>query len=264
MANVGQNIVGGQELAGKVAIVTGASSGIGEAITRLFTQRGAHVVAGSLDEEGLGRLAGEIRAAGGKIDTAVVDVRDAGQVKQLVDLAVEAGGPDILVNNAGIGFAGTVLECTEEEWHTMMDVNAKGMFLTCKYTVPLMIERGGGVIVNIASVASLIGVRNRFGYCASKGAVLALTKALAIDHVHQGIRANCIAPGTVDTPWIGKILSRHPDPEAGRKAMEARQPMGRMGKPEEIAQAALYLASDESSFMTGSCLVVDGGITAGI
>lgn len=257
-------VIGGRELAGKTAVVTGAGSGIGEAIARLFAQRGARVVLADIAEADVRRVTDEIRQQGGDALAVVADVTRADQVKRMIQTALDAGGLDVMVNNAGIGYAGTVLECTEEQWQRMMDVNAKGTFLGCKYAVEAMIPRGGGVIVNIASVAGVMGVRNRFGYCASKGAVVALTKAIAIDYVQHGIRANCIAPGTVDSPWIQKVLSTHPDPAAGRKAMEARQPMGRMGTPEEIAHAALYLASPASSFVTGTCLIIDGGIMAGI
>lgn len=257
-------VIGGKELMGQTAVVTGAGSGIGEAIARLFAQRGARVIAADISGEAVEQVVEKIRQEGGDAVPVAVDVSQADQVRKMIQTALDAGGLDVMVNNAGVGYAGTVLECTEEQWQRMMDVNAKGTFLGCKYAVEAMLPRGGGVIVNIASMGGIIGVRNRFGYCASKGAVVALTKAIAIDYVQQGIRANCIAPGTVDSPWVQKILSTHPDPVAGRKAMEARQPMGRMGTPEEIAHAALYLASPASSFVTGTCLIVDGGIMAGI
>lgn len=143
-----------------------------------------------------------------------------------------------------------------------MAVNLRGVFLGCKHAVRIMKRQGAGVIINTASVAGLVGVKERAAYCASKGGVIALTRAMAADHALDNIRINCICPGTVDSPWVGRILSNHPNPEEGRRAMAARQPIGRMGTPEEIAQAALFLAQPESSFVHGSALVIDGGLTA--
>jgi NAD(P)-dependent dehydrogenase (short-subunit alcohol dehydrogenase family) len=174
----------------------------------------------------------------------------------------EWGGLDVMVNNAGIGVAATAPETSEEDFDRQIDVNLKGTFLGIKYAVPAMRDSGGGSIVNISSVAALVGVPDRAAYCAAKGGILALTRAAAIDHVGEGIRINCIAPGTVDTPWIGRITAGYDDPEEARAKMEARQPHGRLVTPEEIAAMAAYLASDESASVVGACMVVDGGMTA--
>ena len=218
-----------------------------------------------ISEEAAREAAAAIQAERGR-DAAVavaVDVASSGQVRSMVERTLSAFGRiDILVNNAGIGVRGDILESSEEDFQAVFDVNVKGAFLCCKAVLPPMISQGGGAIVNVSSVAALVGVKDRPIYGASKGALLALTKGIAVDHVHQGIRCNCVCPGTVETPWIGKILSGLDDPEAARKAMEARQLMGRMGRPEEIAQAILYLASPEASFVTGAALVADGGMTA--
>jgi 2-keto-3-deoxy-L-fuconate dehydrogenase len=154
------------------------------------------------------------------------------------------------------------VEAEPEEWDRVMAVNVKSVFLGCKYVIPHMLEQGGGVIVNTASVAGMVGLVKRASYSASKGAVIALTRQVAIEYVEQGIRVNCLCPGTVDSPWVGRLLGQADDPGAARAALVARQPMGRLGTPEEIAAAALYLASDDAAFITGTGLVIDGGLTA--
>ncbi len=169
---------------------------------------------------------------------------------------------DILVNNAGYGIAGTILETPPEAWDALMATNVRGVFLCSKYAIPVMQRTGGGTIVNTASVVAAVGIANRAAYCASKGAVAALTRAIAIDHVGDGIRCNAIAPGTIDTPYFNEILKKSTDPEAMRKALAARQLLGRLGTAEEIAAGILFLASDESRFATGTILTLDGGMTA--
>lgn len=192
-----------------------------------------------------------------------VDVSSAAQVQALVARAVaEWGGLDVMVNNAGVGVAATVPETDEADWDRLMGVNLKGAFLGMKYAIPAIRDSGGGTVVNISSVAALVGVPDRAAYCASKGGILSLTRAAAIDHVAEGVRVNCICPGTVDTPWIGRITAGYPDPEAARASMEARQPHGRLVSPEEIAAMAAYLASDEAGSVVGAAMVVDGGLTA--
>src|SRR5690606_25516915 len=250
------------KLANKAAVVTGAASGIGQAIALLFASEGATVYAFDIDEAGLKET--EAKAPyGAKLTTAVVDVTQADQVRDALErVAQEAGRLDILVNNAGIGIAATVDETDEDDWDRLMAVNLRGVFLGCKYGVRIMKRQGGGVIINMASVAGIVGVKNRAAYSASKAGVYGLTKAMAVDHAADGIRVNCICPGTVDSPWIGKIIAGQPDPDAVRKSMEARQLLGRMGTPEEIAHAALYLAQDESAFVHGTALIIDGGLTA--
>lgn len=228
---------------GKRALVTGAGSGIGAAIARRLAGQGAEVIVADLSPEA---VAAELNA-----QAVVLDVRDEEQVSSAMkDL-------DVLVNGAGIGSTTNAPETPLEVWENVMAVNARGTFLCCKHAIPGMVARGGGSIVNIASVAALIGLRNRAAYSASKGAVISLTRALAVDHVADGIRVNAVAPGTVDSPWVRRLIE---DVGESLDALRARQPMGRLGTPEEIAEAVTYLAAAE--FVTGSVLVIDGGLTA--
>lgn len=251
----------------KVAFVTGAGSGIGEQIARLFAQQGAHVILADIRQDAAERVAGEIKNAGGSARTQQLDVADEAQVKAAIQrVVVEEGRLDIIVNNAGISHVGNILETSLEDWESVMRVNARGVFLCAREAVRQMLAQApaGGTIINMASVAATIGLERRLPYSASKGAVLALTRSIAIDFVTQGIRCNAICPGTVHTPFVEGYLARnfagHEDEV--RQQLHARQPLGRMGRPDEIAYAALYLASDEASFVTGSALVIDGGWTA--
>ena len=247
-------------LGGKRAIVTGAGAGIGEAIAIRLSSEGARVALTDLDEQAAERVAGEIE---GKTLARRTDVTRADEVEALVRSVVEEwGGLDVMVNNAGIGVAGTTPETSVEDWERLMAVNLKGTFLGMKYAIPAMRHSGGGSIVNISSVAALVGIPDRAAYSATKGGILALTRAAAIDHVEERVRVNCIAPGTVDTPWIARITAGYDDPEEARAKMEARQPHSRFVTPEEIAAMAAYLASDESASCIGACMVVDGGVTA--
>ena len=249
-----------ERLEGKRAIVTGAGAGIGRAIAIRLSSEGARVALADLDGEAAGRVAGKIE---GKTLVRRTNVTRAEEVEALVRGVVEEwGGLDVMVNNAGIGVAATAPETSEEDWDRQMDVNLKGSFFGIKYAVPAMRNSGGGSIINMSSVAALVGVPDRAAYCAAKGGILALTRAAAIDHVSEGIRVNCIAPGTVDTPWIDRITAGYDDPREARARMEARQPHGRFVTPEEIAAMAAYLASDESASAVGACMVVDGGMTA--
>jgi NAD(P)-dependent dehydrogenase (short-subunit alcohol dehydrogenase family) len=208
-------------------------------------------------------VAQQIEAGGGDAFFIQVDVSDASQVEQMVRATIERFGRlDILCNNAGIGVAAVCHETREADWDRTMAVDLKGVFLGCKYAIPHMLRQGGGVICNTSSAAGQVGVLNRAAYCAAKAGVLGLTKSIAIDYAEQGIRCNALVPATVDSPWIGKIIGQQTDPEGQRKLMEARQPIGRMGRPDEIAQAALYLCSDEAAFVTGAGLVIDGGFLA--
>ncbi len=251
----------------KIAFVTGAGSGIGEHIARLFAQRGAHVVLADIREDAAQRVAGEIREAGGSASTQQLDVAEESEVMAAIArVAATEGRLDILVNNAGISHVGTILETSLDDWERVMRVNARGVFLCAREGVRQMLAQspGGGVIINMSSVAATIGIDRRLPYCSSKGAVLALTRSIAIDFATQGIRCNAICPGTVQTPFVEGYLARnfagHEDEV--RQQLHARQPIGRMGRPDEIANAALYLASDEAAFVTGSALVIDGGWTA--
>lgn len=238
-------------LAGKTALITAAGQGIGRATAELFAREGAEVWATDINEPMLAGLA--------DCKTARLDVRDTAMIARLI---AQMGPLDILFNCAGTVPAGTILDCTEEDWGRAFDLNATSMFRTAKAALPGMLARGGGVIINMASVASSMkGVPNRFAYGTTKAAVIGLTKAIAADFVTQGIRCNAICPGTVDTPSLHERLRATGDYAAAWKAFVARQPMGRLGKPEEIAALALYLASDEAAYTTGQAYVIDGGWT---
>jgi meso-butanediol dehydrogenase/(S,S)-butanediol dehydrogenase/diacetyl reductase len=250
-------------LADKVTIVTGAGSGIGYETAKLFAQEGAYVVVADRDGPAAERAAKEIKTHGGRAEAATVDVTISADVKAMIeDVAQRQQRVNVLVNNAGFGFAGTVLDTTEAQWDALMAVNVKGVMFGCKYVIPIMERQGGGSIVNTASAVAQVGITNRAAYCASKGAVAALTRAMALDHVGANIRINCVAPGTIESPYFDVMLKKAPDPIGMRRSLEMRQAMNRLGKPIEIARAILYLASDESSFCTGSCLFADGGWTA--
>jgi meso-butanediol dehydrogenase / (S,S)-butanediol dehydrogenase / diacetyl reductase len=235
---------------GRRALVTGAGSGIGEAVARGLHADGAQVVLADLAGDRVQALAGEL---GPRAHALTLDVRDEDAV------AAAMGGLDVLANIAGIGSTTNAPDTPLEVWEDVFAVNARGTFLCCKHAIPGMIERGGGAIVNTSSVAGLVGLPNRAAYCASKGAVLALTRALAIDHVRQGVRVNAVCPGTVDSPWVRRLVD---DAGESLDALRARQPMGRLGTTDEVAQAILYLASDAAAFVTGTGLVIDGGLTA--
>ncbi len=254
-------------LDGKVALVTGAGSGIGESIARLFASQGATVLVADVRNDAAESVSAAIREAGGIAHAWQLDVADEAQVTARFQEVRESYGRfDILVNNAGVSHVGNLLETTVEEWDRVMRVNALGVFLCAREAVRQMLaqEPAGGVIVNMASAAGMIGVERRFPYSTSKGAVISMTRSIAIDYVTQGIRCNAICPGTVQTPFVEGYLARNfaGHEEEVRQQLHARQPLGRMGQPDEIAAAALYLAADESSFVTGSLLVIDGGWTA--
>jgi NAD(P)-dependent dehydrogenase (short-subunit alcohol dehydrogenase family) len=244
-------------------VITGAGSGIGRAMALLFAREGARVLAADIDGGAARETVDEMNRNGGASISAVVDVVQPDQVQEMVNQALEHYRRiDILCNNAGIGSTTDVVDCEPDEWDRVMTVNVKSVYLGCKYAIPHMIRQGGGVIVNTASVAGMVGLVKRASYSASKGAVIALTRQVAIEYVDRNIRVNCLCPGTVDSPWVGRLLQQAEDPIAARQALEARQPVGRLGTPEEIAAAALYLASDDAAFITGTGLVIDGGLTA--
>ena len=247
----------------KVCIVTGGGSGIGRATCLLFASEGARLVVADKRGTAARAVAGECAGKGGEAIAVQADVTKTDDVKRLMEAAVKQFGRlDVLINNAGYGIAATMLETDEDAWDALMAVNVRGVFLCSKYAIPVMKANGGGTIVNTASVGASVGVANRAAYCASKGAVAALTRAIAIDHAGDGIRCNAIAPGTIDTPYFNEILRQSADPVKTRAALAARQLLGRMGTPEEIAAGILFLASDESRFATGSILTLDGGMTA--
>lgn len=251
----------------KVALVTGAGSGIGREIALLYAKQGAFVVVADIQAEAAAKVVEEISTADGKGKVLRLDVSDEEQIRTACAAMLQDHGRfDILVNNAGVSHVGSILETSADDWDRLMAVNARGVFLCAKYGVAQMLSQhpAGGVIVNMASVAGMIGIDRRFPYSASKGAVISMTRSIAMDFVTQGIRCNAICPGTVHTPFVEGYLARnfpgHEDET--RQQLHARQPLGRMGRPEEIAHAALYLASDEAAFVTGSTLVIDGGWTA--
>lgn len=241
-------------LQGKRALVTAAAQGIGRSIVERFIAEGASVWATDINMDVLSELDGMAN-----VTTRKLDVTDANAVKAV---AAEAGPLDVLVNCAGFVHHGTILECEEADYDLNFELNVRSAYRMIRATLPGMLGSGGGSIVNISSVASSIaGVPNRFIYGTTKAAVLGLTKSVAKDFVDKGVRCNAICPGTVDTPSLQGRINAFPDPEAARKAFIARQPMGRLGKAEEIASLALYLASDESAFVTGEWTVIDGGMT---
>lgn len=238
-------------LAGKTALITAAGQGIGRATAERFAREGATVWATDINETALADLAG--------CRTALLDARDAAMIATVI---AQAGPLDILFNCAGTVPAGTILDCTEEDWRRSFDLNVTAMYRLAKAALPGMLAGGGGVILNMSSVASSIkGVPNRFAYGTTKAAVIGLTKAIAADFVARGIRCNAICPGTVDTPSLHERLRATGDYETARTAFVARQPMGRLGTAEEIADLALYLASDEAAYTTGQAYVIDGGWT---
>ena len=247
-------------LDGKVAIISGGARGQGAAEARMFAREGAKVVIGDvLDAEGT-RVAAEISESGGDALYVHLDVTQEEDWRSAVEAAVSSFGKlDILVNNAGIWRRGRVEDTTVEDWDMIMDVNAKGVFLGTKLAIPEMRKAGGGSIINISSTAGLVGGPRSSAYTASKGAVRLFTKATAVQYAREGIRANSVHPGPIDTPMIQQVWQGE---EHSREAALARTPLGRIGTPEDIAYGVLFLASDESSFMTGSELVIDGGSTA--
>jgi NAD(P)-dependent dehydrogenase (short-subunit alcohol dehydrogenase family) len=249
-------------LEGKVAVITGAGSGIGRVAAMLFADEGAKVVVADVVADHAESVTDEILAAGGSALAVTVDVSNESQVEAMVASAVDTyGGLQVLFNNAGIfpDDDGGVLDTPPDTWQRVMEVNLKGVWLGCRAAVPAMLASGGGSIINVASFVALMGAATaQIAYTASKGGVLAMTRELAVEYARRGIRANSLCPGPIETPLLAELLA---DPERRQRRL-VHIPIGRFGRPEEIAKAALFLASDDASFITGSALVVDGGITA--
>jgi NAD(P)-dependent dehydrogenase (short-subunit alcohol dehydrogenase family) len=252
------------DLTSKTALVTGAGSGIGAEIARTLARAGAHVFLADRDENAGQAVTSQIKESGGNAAFIALDVTSETDWRRAADQVLQDEGRlDILVNNAGIGHVGTILQTTGEDLDKMYEVNVRGVFNGCKQFVPAMIESGGGSVINLASIGGVVGIVDRLAYCTTKFAVVGLTKCLALDHAKTGLRVNCLCPGRVETPFVQARLREYPDPEAAYKEMSESQAVGRMGRPDEIAAAALYLASDEAAFVTGSAFIIDGGHSAG-
>jgi len=249
-------------LADKVCLITGAGSGIGRASAVLFAAEGALVAAADIDRSSAAETASTIESAGGSARAYGVDVADEASTERLAaDVLADFGRIDVLFNNAGIAGVGVLHETSVELWDRVMAVNVRGVFLAAKAVLPAMIAAGRGSIVNMSSTIAEIGLANRAPYAASKGAVLSLTRQMQADYAAHGIRVNALLPGTIHTPFVDRYLAEsYDDPAAGLEAIKKRQLTGDLGRPEDVAFAALYLASDESRFVLGSGLYVDGGV----
>src|SRR3954470_17051122 len=248
------------KLEGKIALITGAGSGIGAAIAETFARAGAQVIIADRDRAAGESVAAKISSTGARATFRALDVSNESDCETI---AREIQRLDILINNAGIGHVGTILQTTAADLDRMYQVNVRGVFNLSKAFLPQMLERKSGCVINMASIGGVVGIRDRLAYCATKFAVVGITKSMALDHAKQGIRVNCICPGRVETPFVSARLKEYPDPQKAYKEMSATQALGRMGRPEEIAAAALYLASDEAAFVTGTAFLIDGGWSAG-
>jgi len=252
------------DLQGKTAVITGAGSGIGAAIARVFARRGAAVVAVDRDAASAARTAADITGEGARASAETCDVADADAVGALFDALGSNGRVDILVNNAGIAHVGTIEQTTPEDFDRLYRVNVAGVYLCARAAIPIMLRQGSGVILNMASIASLVALPDRFAYSMTKGAVLTMTRSIAVDYVKRGIRCNCICPARVHTPFVdGYLATNYPGREVEMmRTLSEYQPIGRMGTPDDVAALALYLCSDEASFVTGAAYPLDGGVTA--
>jgi NAD(P)-dependent dehydrogenase (short-subunit alcohol dehydrogenase family) len=247
-------------LSDRNVIVTGAASGIGRAIALACSEQAAEVWIADIDEDAGARVSRGIEAEGRRAHFAKVDVTDAAAVEAFAEACPV---PDVLVNNAGVGHVGDLLKTSAEDFDRLIDINVRGPFNLCRAFVPKMLQRGRGSVVNIASIAGVVAVADRLAYTTTKFAVVGLTKALALDHSHTGVRFNAVCPGRVETDFVQKMVAQYPDPEAAYREMASTQLNGRLVRPEEVAAAVVYLASDASEMITGSTLMIDGGWSAG-
>nr|KXH70545.1 MAG: hypothetical protein AM325_15780 [Candidatus Thorarchaeota archaeon SMTZ1-45] len=242
-------------------MITGVASGIGRATANLFAKEGARIVGVDIDEEGGKSITEKVQAFGGSMTFVKADVSNENEISTFFDIAQEMGGVDVLFNNAGVEVAKSLLDTSEEDWNKNIDVNLKSVFFTCKYAIQQMKEKGKGVIINNSSVAGLVGSFSP-AYSAAKGGIIALTKALATDFGQYNIRVNCICPGAIETPMLERVIKFQGEPSEVRERRLKNYPLARFGYPDEVAQTALFLASDDSSFGNGATIPVDGGFTA--
>jgi 2-keto-3-deoxy-L-fuconate dehydrogenase len=251
-------------LDGKTALVTGAGSGIGESIAHTFAKAGATVYVTDRDDTSGQRVADAIRKDNGKAEFFALDVtQEADCARAAAKITAAHGALDILINNAGVGHVGTVQTTAGADLDRLYTVNVRGVFNVTKAFIDQMLARQAGVIINMASIAGVLGLRDRLAYVTTKSAIVGMTKAMAMDYATQGIRINCVCPGRVQTPWVSQRIREYPDPEAALREMSSSQAIGRMGRPDEIAASVLYLASDEAAFITGTPLLIDGGWSMG-
>ena len=252
------------DFSGKTAVITGAGSGIGRAIALRLASLGANVQVLDLDREAAQRVVNEIEEEGGQASDWACDVTDAAQVDEVfATMAEKTGRLDVLINNAGVASIGSLTQTNAEELDRVYRVNVRGVYHCLSSAVPRMVEQGGGVILNLASIASLVGIKERFAYSMSKGAVLTMTYSVAIDYIDKGIRCNCICPARIHTPFVDGYLKKH---HAGHEAevfekLSRYQPIGRMGTPDEVAALTAFLCSDDAAFITGAAYPLDGGVT---
>jgi len=250
-----------KRLEGKVVIITGVSNGIGRATASLFAKEGAHIIGADIDEKGGMSITENVQAFGGTMTFLRIDVAKKSDIQELFELAQTQGGVDVLYNNAGVEVAKGLLDTTEEDWSKSIDANLKSVFFCCKYAIEQMIQKEKGVIINTSSTAGLVGSFSP-AYSAAKGGIIALTKALAVDFGKHNIRVNCICPGAIETPMLERVIESQGNPPDVRARRLQGYPLTRFGYPHEVAQTALFLASDDSTFVTGTTIVVDGGFTA--
>lgn len=251
-----------KRLDGKVVVITGVSAGIGRATAELFAKEGAMILGADINEDGGESITEKIQVSGGSMTFVKTDVSSESGIKALFEVAGEMGGVDVLFNNAGVEVAKGLLDTSEENWNQSVNVNLKSVFFCSKYAIQQMKEKGKGAIINNSSVAGLVGSTFSPAYSAAKGGIIALTKTLAADFGEFNIRVNCICPGAIETPMLERVIDFQGDPQEVRARRKKNYPMGRFGTAQEVAQTALFLASDDSSFVTGATIVVDGGFTS--